>query len=446
MVGAKAVTSPSTSLRLAQQRSGVCSVIVFCCGPAPCTCCCHPRWPPLTESPCSRLFYILLHVGTSAVCCLLLSRMVVERVWGKARGHFSHVPSLQIQMPSGLCAHLFGHSHCPVLSGSGAVYRVCAGTATFHLLQAVLLVDLHSPTSLRAQLHKSFWLLKLLFLLGLCAVAFCMPDEHLFPAWHYIGICRGFTFILLQLVLITAFAHSWNKNWQTGAAQDCPWFLAVLLTTLGFYSMAGVAAVLLFHYYTHPDGCLLNKMLLSLHLCCCGLLSFLSIAPCIRLTMRLPTLLRYLGPCGLSRFTAVRSSPHSVSAALKQWSQRKGKEVGLPGQLTKRQLQLLQCKPSSFPTAILPSTSSSSLHHSMSWLPSPTGSAMRERNWKRLSPQVAGLPSGSRLPHAGPVYSSIWGCYWHHCWSPTQDPQPPLQATLSSRQYCQITNIQSRYF
>lgn len=59
-------------------------------------------------------------------------------------------------MPSGLCTHLFGHSHCPVLSDSGAVYRVCAGTATFHLLQAVLLVHLHSPTSLRAHLHNRF--------------------------------------------------------------------------------------------------------------------------------------------------------------------------------------------------------------------------------------------------------------------------------------------------
>ncbi|XP_019657196.1 serine incorporator 4 [Ailuropoda melanoleuca] len=280
MVGAKAVTGPSTSLSLAQ-RTEVSSVMVnppfyqvSCCGPVPCTCCCHSRCPLVTESTCSRLFYILLHVGSSAVCCLLLSRTVVERVWGKAHG---------IQMPSGLCAHLFGHPHCPVLSGSGAVYRVCAGTATFHLLQAVLLIQLHSPTSLRAQLHNSFWLLKLLFLLGFCAVAFCIPDEHLFPAWHYIGICGGFTFILLQLVLITAFAHSWNKNWQTGAAQDCRWFLAVLLATMGFYIMAGVAAVLLFHHYTHPAGCLLNKMLLSLHLCFCGLLSLLSIAPCIHL-------------------------------------------------------------------------------------------------------------------------------------------------------------------
>lgn len=55
-----------------------------------------------------------------------------------------------------------------------------------------------------------------------------------------------------------------------------------------------------------------------------------------------------------------------------------GQEVWLRDQLTKRPLQLLQCKSSSFPTAILLSTSSSSLHHFMSWLPSPTGSGKME--------------------------------------------------------------------
>uniref|UniRef100_A0ABI8ABF6 Uncharacterized protein n=1 Tax=Felis catus TaxID=9685 RepID=A0ABI8ABF6_FELCA len=44
--------------------------------------------------------------------------------------------------------------------------------------------------------------------------------------------------------------------------------------------------------------------------------------------------------------------------------------------------------------------------------------AMKEQNWKRPSPRVAGLPSGSRLPHAGPVYSSILGCSWHHSVGP----------------------------
>ena len=82
---------------------------------------------------------------------------------------------------------------------------------------------------------------------------------------------------------------------QTGAAQDCRWLLAVLLTTLGFYSMAGAAAVLLFQHYTHPAGCLLNKMLLSLHLGFCGLLSFLSIAPCIRLSRYMPYSIKDLG-------------------------------------------------------------------------------------------------------------------------------------------------------
>ncbi|XP_060227711.1 serine incorporator 4 isoform X2 [Meriones unguiculatus] len=409
---AKVIPGRSTTPGLPQQHGGVSDVVektpfnqVSCCGPVSCTSCCHSRLPSLSESTCSCLLYILLHVGASAICCLLLSRKVLERVWGKARG---------IQMPSVLCAHLFGNSDCPVLSGSGAVYRVCAGTATFHLMQAVLLVRLHSPTSPRAQLHNSFWSLKLLLLFGLCTVAFCIPDEHLFPAWHYIGICGGFIFILLQLVLITAFAHSWNKNWQTGAAQDCSWFLGVLLATLGFYSMAGAGAVLMFHHYTHPDGCLLNKMLLSLHLCFCGLLSLLSIAPCIRLTTKLPIWPSYWDPCGSSRFTITNSrNPHSTSAAPKQWNQRMGKGAER-GQVTQRCGQLLRCRGSIFPTATRLSTSPSSLLRSMSWLPLPTGSAMREQNWRRPSQRVAGLPSGSKLPPAGPAYSSIWGCSWHH--------------------------------
>uniref|UniRef100_F6UQA0 Serine incorporator 4 n=1 Tax=Ornithorhynchus anatinus TaxID=9258 RepID=F6UQA0_ORNAN len=185
-------------------------------------------------------------------------------------------------MPWGLCARLSSHRDCAALRGPGAVYRVCAGTATFYLLQATLLLHVRSPYSTRARLHHGFWFLKFLLLLGLCVAAFWIPDEHLFPAWHYVGIGGGFAFILLQLVLITAFAHSWDRNWMTGAAQDGRWLLAVLLATLAFYCVAVVGAGLLFRHYTRPAGCLLNKALLGLHLGLCGLLSCLSLAPFVR--------------------------------------------------------------------------------------------------------------------------------------------------------------------
>lgn len=60
------------------------------------------------------------------------------------------------QMPfSGvLCQHLPGDTDCAQLVGSSAVYRVCFGTACFHLAQAALLLNVRSSTDCRAQLHN----------------------------------------------------------------------------------------------------------------------------------------------------------------------------------------------------------------------------------------------------------------------------------------------------
>ena len=47
-----------------------------------------------------------------------------------------------------------------------------------------------------------------------CIGAFFIPHGGFGPTWMYVGLIGGMLFIIIQLVLIIDFAHSWAESWQ----------------------------------------------------------------------------------------------------------------------------------------------------------------------------------------------------------------------------------------
>uniref|UniRef100_UPI00398F0AEC serine incorporator 5 isoform X2 n=1 Tax=Pristiophorus japonicus TaxID=55135 RepID=UPI00398F0AEC len=240
------------------------------CGSNDCSLCCS-CCPNIKTSTGTRVMYTLYHILGTIVCFLMMSPTV-----GKVLK--THVPFY-----SQFCKTIQAGAGCERLVGYSAVYKVCFGMALFFFILFLLMINVKTSKAWRAYLHNGFWFMKLVVLAGMCAGAFFIPDQDTFhKAWLYIGAAGAFLFILIQLILLVEFAHKWNKTWWAGTKQNKCWYVALALVTFILYLVAVSAVVLMVIFYTDPEGCQLNKILLGVNTSLCFIVSMVAITPCVQ--------------------------------------------------------------------------------------------------------------------------------------------------------------------
>ncbi|GAA6099238.1 serine incorporator 2 [Tachysurus ichikawai] len=247
------------------------SCVSCLCGSAPCILCgCCPSSNNSTVTRLIFSFFLLLGTLVSIIMILPGMETQLRKIPGFCQGGSTiPIPGIENQF------------NCDVIVGYKSVYRMCFAMSCFFFLFAALMIRVRTSKDPRAAIQNGFWFFKFLILVGITVGAFFIPDGTFHNVWFYFGIVGSFMFILIQLILLIDFAHSWNEVWVRNAEEGngkC-WYFSLLFFTILHYALAFTAVVLFYLYYTKPDSCTEHKVFISLNLIFCIIVSVVSILP-----------------------------------------------------------------------------------------------------------------------------------------------------------------------
>lgn len=233
----------------------------------------------------TRIAYAMILLLGTVVACIMLSPWLSAKLAG--------IPGLCESLKVGDISITDAHVNCEALVGYTAVYRVCFSLACFFFLFAILMIHVKSSKDPRSAIQNGFWFFKILILIGICVGAFFiknssdssnMAGSQFGKAWMIIGMIGAFLFILIQLILLVDFAHSWNENWirRHEDSESKIWFIGLIAFTVFFYLLSITLIVLFYIFYARDGECSLHKFFVSFNLILCIIVSVIAVVPKIQ--------------------------------------------------------------------------------------------------------------------------------------------------------------------
>ncbi|KAI0067341.1 TMS membrane protein/tumor differentially expressed protein [Artomyces pyxidatus] len=165
-----------------------------------------------------------------------------------------------------------------------AVHRVCFALSLFHAILSLSLVGVRDTRDKRASIQNGWWGPKVLLWLVLVVVSFFTPNGFFIFWGNYVSLIGATVFILLGLVLLVDFAHSWSEtcleNWEASDNSNL-WQWILILSTAGMYAGTIAMTGVLYAYFA-GSGCTLNRFFISFNLALAVLITILCVHPVIQ--------------------------------------------------------------------------------------------------------------------------------------------------------------------
>jgi len=165
--------------------------------------------------------------------------------------------------------------------GNIAVFRITFALVLFHLTLGLLLIGVRNSKDFRTAVQDRFWGLKFLVVAILTIICFLIPNSF-FDYWAWFSLVGAALFILIQLVLLIDFAHSWSESWvqkMETADDQRGWFGMLLGCTIFMYSVAFTLIVLLYYYFSDNGDCWMNSFFTTIILMSSVIYTVMSVHP-----------------------------------------------------------------------------------------------------------------------------------------------------------------------
>ncbi|OAY27866.1 probable serine incorporator [Manihot esculenta] len=187
-----------------------------------------------------------------------------------------------------------------------AVLRVSLGNFLFFAILAIIMIGVKDQNDRRDSWHHGGWIAKMVIWLLLVVLMFFMPNV-IISIYGTISKFGAGLFLLVQVIILLDFTHSWNDAWVEKDEQK--WYIALLAISIVCYLAAFTFSGILFIWF-NPSGhdCGLNVFFIVMTMILAFAFAIIALHPTVSGSLLPASVISVY--CAYVCYTGLSSEPH----------------------------------------------------------------------------------------------------------------------------------------